>query len=75
MGRTLAELAPKYAGRVLFVKCNVEVAIETATEYGVRGLPHIGVIIGGKAVDTRLGFQSRAALEKLIAEHTGPTAP
>lgn len=69
IGRTLEEMAPRYAGKALFVKCNVEVAVEIATRFGVRGLPHIAVIKGGQVVDTKLGNQNKAALEKLIAAY------
>lgn len=69
IGRLLEELAPQYAGRMQIVTCNAEVAIETAATLGVRGLPHLAVLVGGKVVDAKLGNQSRAALESLIKRH------
>jgi thioredoxin 1 len=69
IGRTLEELAPQYEGKVRIVKCNAEVAIETAASLGVRGLPHLVVLKAGKAVDAKLGNQNRAALEGLLKRH------
>ena len=69
IGHSLEELAPKFEGRVHIVKCNAEVAVETAATLGVRGLPHLAVFKGGKVVDSKMGNQSKAALEALLGRY------
>ena len=69
IGKSLEELAPKFAERALIVKVNAEEAIDTATMFGIRGLPHLLMMKGGKVVDQKIGNQSRATLESWLARH------
>lgn len=58
------ELAREYAGKVKFVKLNTDENYESATRYGIRGIPTIGFFRGGEMVNTVVG----AVPKKMIVD-------
>ncbi len=63
------ELAKQYEGKVKFAKLNVDEAPETATRYGVRGIPTLIVFKGGQDADRIVGAAPKARLEQLVNKH------
>lgn len=60
------ELAAEYEGRAVIGKCDVEQNDEITMEYGVRNIPTIIFLKGGKLVDKQVGACSKDALKAKI---------
>ena len=60
------EVARDYQGRALVAKLNTELAPETSTGLGIRGIPTVIVFKGGKEVARNTGAVRKAELEKLL---------
>ena len=69
------ELAGEMAGKVRFVKVNVDESQEIAQRYGVRSIPTLGFFRGGEAVGSIVGAYPKAALEQVIADVQSKVAP
>jgi len=63
------ELAQQYAGKVKVAKLNVDVAPETATRYGVRGIPTIILFKDGQDQEKIVGAAPKARLEQMINKY------
>lgn len=66
------ELAGKYAGRLTFVKVNVETEREIAERYGVSSLPTLKYFCGGREIAEQVGAPPRDRLEagfKEVLDH------
>ncbi len=70
----LEQLAGEFAGRVRFVKVNVDDTPELAQRYRITGVPTLMVFQGGKAVDTMVGFAGAGALRSRL-EKVAQAAP
>lgn len=68
LGKYLEELAPAFAGRLLFYKVNADDAPDTAADYGVRGLPTIVLIKNGQPVATQVGTLNLTKLKALLTD-------
>ncbi|MFR9543650.1 MAG: thioredoxin [Rikenellaceae bacterium] len=68
--RTIApiieELSAEYEGKANICKCDVEENDPISTKYGVRNLPTILFIKGGKVVDKHVGSISKVDLTAKI---------
>ena len=64
---TVEALAKEYKGRANFVKVNVDEAQKTASSLGIMGIPTIILFNHGKPIDRRVGVQSKAVLNEMIA--------
>jgi thioredoxin 1 len=64
----LEELADQYAGKVKFVKLNVDENQNTAIRYGVRSIPTLIMFKGGEAIDMKIGAGPKSDLEKWVAK-------
>jgi thioredoxin 1 len=63
------ELANEYAGKAKVVKLNVDDNPQVSTKFGVRSIPTLLIIKGGKVVDQIVGAVPKAVLEaKLKAQ-------
>ena len=60
------ELARDYEGKLKVCKLNVDEGPNTATQYGIRGIPTLGIFKGGKVVDKVVGAVPRSQLEEKI---------
>lgn len=65
----IEEIAGVYAGRLAVVKVNVDESPATASRYGVRSIPTLHLVKGGKVLETRVGLAKKAELAALIDGH------
>jgi thioredoxin 1 len=65
---TVEELAGEFEGKVLVGKLNVDDNPNTATNYGIRGIPTLLFIKDGKVVQQLVGVKSKAEIKKVIEE-------
>jgi thioredoxin 1 len=63
---TLEELARESAGRVSLAKVNVDEQPGLAARYGIRSIPTILFVKGGKVVDQVIGAVPKAQLKKKL---------
>jgi thioredoxin 1 len=64
----LDEAADQYQGRVIIAKLNVDDNPETASKFGVRGIPTLMLFKGGKATATKVGALSKSQLNTFLDE-------
>jgi thioredoxin 1 len=60
------ELSNRYAGKVKFVKLNVDENPKTPVNYGVRGIPTLIMFKGGKVFDQVIGAVPKGHLENIV---------
>lgn len=65
----LDEVAKLYAGRVKFVKVNVDDHAETPAKYAVRGIPSLLLFKNGDLAATKVGSLSKAQLVEFLDGH------
>jgi thioredoxin 1 len=70
----LDSLAGEFAGRVKFVKVNVDDAQDLAARYQITGVPTLIAFRDGRAVETVVGMASARALRKVLEGATAPGA-
>ncbi len=63
------ELASEYSDRVKFGKLDVDANPMTAQRFNIRSIPSVLFFKDGELVDSVIGAQPKAALEKKILEH------
>ena len=66
---TVEELAGEFEGQVLVGKLNVDDNPNTATTYGIRGIPTLLFIKDGQVVQQLVGVKSKAEIKKVIEEN------
>ena len=69
VGPIVEQLAGEYADSVKVGKMDVDANPETSFKYNIRSIPSILFFKDGELVDTVIGAQPKAALEKKIEEH------
>lgn len=62
----LEELAPKYDGKVKFVKLDVDHNPSTPPKFGVRGIPTLILFKDGQVKATQVGLLNKADLSKFL---------
>ena len=65
---TMEEIAGEYEDKVKIGKLNVDDNPNTATKYGIRGIPTLLFFKGGKVVQQVTGVKSKAEIKKIIDE-------
>lgn len=65
----LAKLANEYQGGFILVKVNTDQHQQLAAQFGVRNLPTVKVVKGGRIVDEFMGAQPESAIRKIIDRH------
>ena len=65
---TMEEIAGEYEDKVKVGKLNVDDNPNTATKYGIRGIPTLLFFKGGKVVQQVTGVKSKAEIKKIIDE-------
>jgi thioredoxin 1 len=63
---TIEELAREYAGRIKFVKVNVDEGQRTAMSLGVMNIPTLILFANGKQINRQVGVQPKAILNDII---------
>ena len=66
IGPVLEQLATEYQGKIKIVKMNVDENAQTPSTFGVRSIPFLAMVKGGKVVDSLLGAVPKAKLVALI---------
>jgi thioredoxin 1 len=66
IGPQLEELSEEMAGKVKFVKLNVDENQQTAIKYGVRSIPTLILFKDGEAVDIKVGAGAKSDLQNWI---------
>ena len=64
----LAELAEEYRDKITVAKVNVDHEPDLAMQFGVTGIPLLGVFQGGKMGKQLVGARPKAALVEELAE-------
>ncbi|NVK41190.1 MAG: thioredoxin [Oceanospirillaceae bacterium] len=59
-------LSKAYAGKVRFVKLNVDENPDVTRRMGIRGLPTLMLLNGGEVVNTKVGAMPQAALTQWL---------
>jgi len=71
--RTLSPIveavAQQFEGRLKVAKLNVDEHIGVPTQYGIRALPTLLLLKGGKVSEQRVGLVNRDTLVKLVEPH------
>ncbi len=57
---------PAYAGKVQFVKMNIDENTTTPSKYGVRGIPTMILFKNGKVAGTKVGFITKTQIATFI---------
>jgi thioredoxin 1 len=70
----LDQLAGEFAGRIKFVKVDVDEAPELANRYQITGVPTLLLFQNGRVVDTVVGLASLGALRARLARQAGPAS-
>ena len=60
------QLAGEYAGKISFVKVNVDNNQKVAGQYGVMSIPTLILFKGGKPVTNIVGFKPKAELKNSL---------
>ena len=64
LGPVISELAEAYDGRIVFGKCDIEENDDVAIDFGVRNIPTILFLKGGKLVDKFVGAAPKDVLDE-----------
>lgn len=65
-------LAGEYAGKIQFVKLNVDENPGTAVKYSVRSIPTFIVFQGGKPLTQLVGFRPKGEFKQALEEALKP---
>lgn len=69
LGPTLEEVSSEYASKVTVGKVNVDDFPDIAGKFNIRGIPTMILFKDGKALDTKVGALSKAAILSWIDAH------
>ena len=62
----IEELAGEYAGKVNFVKVNVDESNELASKYNVFSIPTLAIFNKGEVITQQVGAASKASYKNMI---------
>lgn len=65
---TVEEVAKEFAGKVKFMKVNVDENHATASEYGIRGIPTLLLFKNGQLQATQVGALSKTQLTQFLQD-------
>jgi thioredoxin 1 len=74
MARTLAELAPEFAGKIVFAKINADENPESTRAYRVMSMPTLLLFRGGRPVSSIVGLRPKSHLRNALTQATEPYA-
>jgi thioredoxin 1 len=66
IGPTLEQLAEEYKGRVTVAKMNVDENASTPSQFGVRSIPFLVLVKGGKVIDSVVGIVAKQKLADMF---------
>ena len=68
MAPVVDEIAEQFAGKLTVGKLDVDDNPEIAMQYGVMGIPTLGLFQGGKLVDRLVGFPGPGAVKSWVSK-------
>lgn len=74
MARTLAELQPEFAGRLLITTLNADENPETARAHRILSLPTLLIFQNGSVTRTLVGARPKSVLRQVLSEALTPYA-
>ncbi|MBL7260879.1 thioredoxin family protein [Paractinoplanes lichenicola] len=74
MARTLAELQPEFAGRLIITTLNADENPETSRAYGIMSLPTLLIFQNGVVTQRLVGARPKSVLRPLLANALTPYA-
>ena len=74
VGPVVEELAEDYAGKVKFVKVNIDEAGELASKYQVYSIPTLVLFNKGKDINRQIGSASKDSFKNMIDRALTPDA-
>jgi thioredoxin 1 len=74
MGPTVDQIASDYAGKVKVGKLDVDSNQNTASRYGIRGIPTVLLFKGGQIVEQKVGAIGKNDFQKMLDKHVNVTA-
>lgn len=66
VGPVIEELAGEYAGKVNFVKVNVDENNELASKYNVFSIPTLAIFNKGEVISQQVGAASKSSYKNMI---------
>ncbi len=63
------ELGQEYAGKIKFVKVNVDEVTESVGTYGIMSIPTLMLFKDGQPMETLVGVHSKGDLEELLDKY------
>jgi thioredoxin 2 len=66
------EVAAELAGKVVVAQVNTQENSQVAARFGIRGIPALFLLQGGKVLDQLAGAQPKPALLAMVARHVRP---
>ena len=71
---TFDQLAKQYAGRVRFLKLNVDENQQVPQRFGIKGIPTLVFFDGGREVERMVGAAGKDALARVIDKYVKAAA-
>ena len=69
MAPTVDQVASDYAGKVKVGKLDVDTNQQTASRYGIRGIPTLLLFKGGQIVEQKIGAIGEPEFQKMLDKH------
>jgi thioredoxin 1 len=69
MGPTVDQVAADYVGKVKVGKVDVDSNQQTASRYGIRGIPTLLLFKGGQIVEQKVGAISKPEFQKMLEKY------
>ena len=69
MAPTADQVASDYAGKVKVGKLDVDTNQQTASRYGIRGIPTLLLFKGGQIVEQKVGAIGKPEFQKMLDKH------
>ena len=74
MGPTVDQIATDYAGKVKVGKLDVDNNPQTASRYGIRGIPTLLLFKGGQIVEQKVGAIGKNDFQKMLDKYVSVAA-
>jgi thioredoxin 1 len=72
MGPTIDQVATEYSGKIKVGKLDVDSNQQTASRYGIRGIPTLLLFKDGKIVEQKVGAIGKPEFQKMLEKHLQP---
>lgn len=69
MAPTVDQVASDYVGKVKVGKLDVDTNQQTASRYGIRGIPTLLLFKGGQIVEQKVGAIGKPEFQKMLDKH------